>query len=119
MGILITVKIFPSLLKSLFGAKALKTIKERVEFEELNESELYGISFRTSGIEADVCFEVSSEGEYQQIAGIIEDLLNNQKHVEIIYCSPSLESNIEKLKARFSAQNLRIIRLPILKIKLL
>lgn len=59
-------------------------------------------------------FEVSSEGELEQVYSIVLSLLLDQQFVEIIYCSPSVEHKCQALQKQYPDQ-LRLLRLPILR----
>ena len=80
---------------------------KRVLFERKNE----GLnSFSNS---ADFAFEVSSEGELEQIQFLLEELLQKGFLVELIYCSDSAEENVSSLARRYP-HNLKIFRLPLI-----
>ena len=40
------------------------------------------------------CFEVSSDGELEQVWPLMEQSLVSGECIELIYCSPSLEKNL-------------------------
>lgn len=85
---------------------------ERLTFEWENTKSEYSQSFSKTGEVADVCFEVSSEGELEAVRPIIDSFLSANKKVEIIYSSPSLEDKCLSLAKKF--QSIRIFRLPLL-----
>ncbi|MCY4643540.1 MAG: hypothetical protein OXB88_02890 [Bacteriovoracales bacterium] len=62
---------------------------------------------------AHIAFEVSSEGELEQIRFLLEDILREGKIVELIYCSESVEKNVDHLLQTFP-KALRVFRLPLL-----
>jgi 3-deoxy-D-manno-octulosonic-acid transferase len=87
-------------------------LKKRKKFENKNTTSIESVSFKKSNLVADFCFEVSSEGELEQIRILLEDLLANQKKVELIICSPSVESSALKLYQQYK-NSLRVLRLPL------
>lgn len=91
--------------------RLIPKLNQRVMFELKNQSSRYSESFHHKGIQADYCFEISSEGELEQIRYPLLDLLKNNKNIELIFCSESVERNCEKLASEFN--NLRIYRLPL------
>ena len=97
---------------SKFYSLFLVKFKTRITFENLNKSDSYSISYKSENKVADVAFEVSSEGEFEQIRYVLETYLNKGLLVELVYCSESLEHKIEKYKKQYT--NLRIFRLPLL-----
>jgi hypothetical protein len=50
-------------------------VVERKKFELKNLKERGAQSFKTEKVKADFCFEFSSEGEFAQIASLVEDAL--------------------------------------------
>lgn len=100
-----------TLLKCLFFF--FPKVQSRLEFEHKNKTEAGSRSFRREGIKADLCFEFSSEGEYQQVASLIEDALLMGKKLELVFFSPSVEKTILELFQRFPNQ-IRYLRYPIL-----
>lgn len=88
-------------------------VKARLSFERKNAYDLYSRSFRYDGKRADVTFEVSSEGELEQVRPLIDQLLSENFLVELIYASESVERKCEIL-AQEHRGRLRVLRLPIL-----
>lgn len=86
--------------------------QERKSFERKNQNEPGAKSFRDSEAEAHLCFEFSSEGEYQQVASLIEDALKAQKKVELVFFSPSVEKSVLDLYNRYPTQ-IRYLRYPL------
>ena len=82
----------------------------RVAFEKRNKKEDKGVAF--SG-QADLAFEISSEGEFEQIRFLLEELLKEKRSLELVYCSPSVEKNIEAFSEQYP-QHIRTLRLPLL-----
>jgi 3-deoxy-D-manno-octulosonic-acid transferase len=83
--------------------------KDRLNFERknfLNESSL-------RFTDADYCFEVSSEGELEQVRPLIESFLKNKKKIEIIYSSPSVEEKCQSIYKLYP-ELVRVLRLPLL-----
>lgn len=88
-------------------------VRERFRFERKNKQEIGARSFNKDQIVADLCFEFSSEGEYQQIASLVEDALLLGKKLELVFFSPSVEKTIVELWNRYPDQ-IRYFRYPIL-----
>jgi 3-deoxy-D-manno-octulosonic-acid transferase len=86
-------------------------LKARVKFERKNDL-IENSSFKAIKERADVAFEVSSEGELEQIKVVMLKFLEENKKVELIYCSDSLENYVTKLKVQYP-NGLRTIRLPL------
>lgn len=87
-------------------------LRARLQFENKNLIDPTAKSFAEIGIKADHCFEISSEGEFEQIAPLLIDLLQCNLRIELIFCSPSVEKRVESLSRQYS--NLRILRMPLL-----
>lgn len=92
-------------------------VQERVSFEKKNILEPGAKSFNSYNLKADLCFEFSSEGEYQQVASLIDDALESGKKIELIFFSPSVEKTIIDLYHKFPRQ-IRYLRYPLLDPKL-
>lgn len=90
-------------------------MEERERFEKKNKFEWLAHSFSEKGIKADLCFEFSSEGEYQQVAPLIDDALKAGKKVELVFFSPSVEKAIMKLAQSYPEQ-VRYLRYPFVRI---
>lgn len=88
-------------------------IKKRLDFERLNLTFDSAVSFKKTSQKADLCFEVSSEGELEQVRPLIEKGLEEGLLIEIIYSSASVEKKVQALFGKFPAQ-LRVIRMPLL-----
>jgi 3-deoxy-D-manno-octulosonic-acid transferase len=97
---------------SKFYSLFIIKFKNRITFENLNKSDSYSVSYKFENKIADVAFEVSSEGEFEQIRYVLESYLSKGLLVELIYCSDSLEHKITNYKKQY--KNLRILRLPLL-----
>jgi 3-deoxy-D-manno-octulosonic-acid transferase len=105
--------IYYPLLKFLsFWIAWLPDIQERKRFESKNKSERLAQSFRHEKLRADLCFEFSSEGEYQQVASLIQDALGAGKKIELVFFSPSVEKSIIELAQRHP-QQIRYFRYPL------
>jgi len=63
--------------------------------------------------ECDWTFEISSEGEFEQIKLWLSHLLEGGKKIELIYASPSVKKTVTSLRAKYP-QQLRLIPLPLL-----
>lgn len=98
---------------NILGSQFKPKLLERKKFEEKNFSLVACKSFKQDSITADACFEVSSEGELEQIKPIIKMLLLKKKHVEILFCSDSVESQCLKIYED-QPELIRIYRLPLL-----
>lgn len=90
-------------------------IRERNKFEKRNKFEWLAHSFKEMNVTADLCFEFSSEGEYQQVAPLIDDALKAGKKLELVFFSPSVERAIMKLAAHYPGQ-IRYLRYPMVRI---
>lgn len=90
-------------------------IRERNKFEKRNKFEWLAHSFKEMNVKADLCFEFSSEGEYQQVAPLIDDALRLGKKLELVFFSPSVERAIMKLAAHYPDQ-VRYLRYPMVRI---
>jgi 3-deoxy-D-manno-octulosonic-acid transferase len=87
--------------------------EERKKFEKKNQRDQSSQSFSDTQEKADLCFEFSSEGEFQQVASLVEDALKEGKKVELIYFSPSVEKAIQKISEVYPHQT-RSLRFPLL-----
>lgn len=90
-----------------------KKVRDRIFFEGLNKLDSSSVSFKKINIKADYLFEVSSEGELEQALPIIEFFINQDKKIELVFSSDSVEKKCKKLAASFP-NNLRILRFKIL-----
>ena len=88
-------------------------VRLRIEFEMNNKTEEGCRSFKQDGIKADLCFEFSSEGEFQQVASLIDDAISKEKHLELVFFSPSVEKTIVDLHRRHP-KLIRYLRYPVL-----
>ena len=85
---------------------------KRVKFENQNLKEPGCRSFADTMEKADLAFEFSSEGEYQQVAPLIDDALSENKKIELVFFSPSVEKAIRELHSKYP-NNIRYLRYPI------
>lgn len=90
-------------------------LRDRYQFEKRNKFEYLAQSFKEWGETADLCFEFSSEGEFQQVAPLVHDALAEGKKVELVFFSPSVEKAIMNLAEQYPRQ-IRYLRFPILRI---
>lgn len=90
-------------------------VEERERFEKRNKFEALAHSFSDQNVRADICFQFSSEGEYQQVAPLVDDALANGKKIELVFFSPSVEKGILKLAAQYPKQ-IRYLRYPLVRI---
>lgn len=85
-------------------------VRERVSFERKNAGDPLSRKFATP---ADIAFEFSSEGEFQQVLPLITDALAAGKKLELIYFSPSVEKGVRELCEKHP-EKLRSLRYPLL-----
>ena len=90
----------------------IPALKSRIDFERKNSAEEECRSFRKDGLVADYCFEVSSEGELEQVRPLLEHFLSEKKRIELLFASPSVESKCQKI-ARENIELVRIFRVPL------
>lgn len=90
-------------------------IEERERFEKRNKFEALAHSFSDHNACADICFQFSSEGEYQQVAPLVDDALAKGKKIELVFFSPSVEKGILKLAAQYPKQ-IRYLRYPLIRL---
>jgi len=93
-------------------ASIIPRLRKRKLFEQLNEVLASSQSFKNKQMAAHLCFEVSSEGEWEQVAMLAKEEIARGKYIEIIYSSPSLERKMNSLYDQFPLQ-VRCLRLPI------
>jgi 3-deoxy-D-manno-octulosonic-acid transferase len=92
-----------------------RKVEERERFEKRNKFEFLAHSFSEKGVAADLCFEFSSEGEFQQVAPLIDDALIQGKKIELVFFSPSVEKAVMKL-AQSHPEQVRYLRYPLVRI---
>lgn len=83
-------------------------VQKRVSFEQKNKTDKASLQ----KFKADFCFEISSEGELEQVRPLLDFLFKKNKKVEIIYSSPSVEKKMQAL-FNFYPERIRLFRLPI------
>lgn len=83
-------------------------VRGRLKFENRN----FSTELDSDRASAFAAFEVSSEGEFEQVRPLIDYLLNKGHSIEVIYASPSLEKKMIKISKENSG--FRSFRLPIL-----
>jgi 3-deoxy-D-manno-octulosonic-acid transferase len=88
-------------------------VKKRLNFENKNKYEKSASSFLESHQRADICFEFSSEGEFQQAAPLIHDAIEKGMRIELVFFSPSVEKTILDLAKNYPEQ-IRYLRYPFL-----
>lgn len=74
-----------------------KKIRERRAFEKKNKTDKASVSFFKTNEVADFAFQFSSEGELEQVRPLIMKALQNEKKVELIFSSESVEHQCEKI----------------------
>jgi 3-deoxy-D-manno-octulosonic-acid transferase len=82
--------------------------RNRAKFERQNLTDPHSRPFK-----AQIAFEVSSEGELEQVYPLLEYFLVKEIRVELIYSSESVEQKCQKLGQKYP-NHLRIFRLPLL-----
>lgn len=88
-------------------------LNKRINFERKNIFNQKSLSFKESNLKADYLFHVSSEGELEQSLPLIHYFISQNKLIELIFTSESVEKKIENLFSSYPKQ-LRIYRLPLL-----
>lgn len=91
-------------------------IKARLLFERKNLSDParpYRLKFDQNQSSYAAAFFVSSEGEFEQVLPLIQELILQQKKCEIVFTSPSVEKKILKFYAENSEQ-VSYLRLPLM-----
>lgn len=106
------------LLRLLLSAVFKIIPHSRKQFEQKNLFDLGCQSFKQEKHRADYCFEVSSEGELEQVRPLVLYYLDHDKKIELIFSSPSVEEKCIALQRKFSSQ-MRILRLPLITSQLL
>ncbi|MDH5581043.1 MAG: hypothetical protein OEY33_03990 [Bdellovibrionales bacterium] len=108
MILFIKIQSFISLIWRLLSPviRLLPFLKRRLAFERKNIN-------AKSHSPCHICFEISSEGELQQIKPILLSFLEASKRVELIFSSSSVESKVEKLASMYPAQ-MELLRYPFL-----
>ncbi len=72
-------------------------MRSRVSFEKKNPS--LGFPFGAQAL-----FEISSQGEWEQVAPLVLELLAQGARVDMLYASPSVEKEMMGLEERFQGQ---------------
>jgi 3-deoxy-D-manno-octulosonic-acid transferase len=112
MRILLWPLYYPLLKLLSFFVSWIPEFQLRKRFEKKNATEALCESFKQKGLVADFCFEFSSEGEYQQVASLIDDALCAGKRLELVFFSPSVEKTIVTLALRWP-EHVRYLRYPL------
>ena len=86
---------------------------ERVSFELVNLKSTISKSFNETNQRANLAMEISSEGEWQQMLPIAQQILANGGKLEILFASSSVAKALEKW-ATENAPSVRLARLPLL-----
>lgn len=92
------------------------SIRKRLDFECQNAKDPLSRGW-SDDTKADLAFEVSSEGEFEQAFPLIKVSLELNKRVEIFYASESLEKKVQNVFKQLSNQDrekVRFIRMPLL-----
>ena len=88
-------------------------LRGRIAFERKNGGDEASLSFLEEGRIADCAFEVSSEGELEQVRPLVDWILQRGERVEILFASPSVEKKCRELYERHR-EKVRILRMPLL-----
>ena len=91
----------------------IPSLRVRLAFERQNRQDEACRSFVDGGVVADCAFEVSSEGELEQIHPLIDWILQRGGRVEILFASPSVEKKCRGLYESYR-ERVRILRMPLL-----
>lgn len=86
--------------------------RNRIFFELKNLKDEASRSFRRENIKALATFEISSEGELEQVKPLLEHYLDEKKYVELVYSSDSVEAKVQRLTQKYPV-HLRVYRLPL------
>lgn len=86
-----------------FPLRLTKWGRERVRFEKA----------RGARLDADWSFEVSSEGEFEQVRPWVQLILNRGEKIELVFGSPSVEKTVTLLAKAYPTQ-IRLFPLPLL-----
>ncbi len=90
-----------------------KWLNERLRFEQRGLGiDSYYTSFKVEQKEAELAFHISSEGELEQIFPLLSSALEQNKLIELLFTSPSVEMRVVALAKQH--KNLRILPLPLL-----
>lgn len=84
-------------------------IQKRLNFERKNFTEESSRRHTSS----DYCFEISSEGELEQVRPLLQAVLSAGKKIEILYSSPSVETKCQKFFTDYPEQ-VRALRMPLM-----
>ncbi|OFZ52692.1 MAG: hypothetical protein A2328_07310 [Bdellovibrionales bacterium RIFOXYB2_FULL_36_6] len=87
--------------------------RRRLKFEKRNLTDPACRSFFKDQAKASIAFEISSEGELEQIRPLLIKELRNQQKIELIYCSESVENKCQKIYEEYP-HLIRLYRLPLL-----
>lgn len=88
-------------------------LTKRRHLENKNRTLPFYRSFKKDQKRADFCFEVSSEGELEQVRPLLERMLTANKKVELIYSSDSVEKKIDQMASLYP-EILRVQVMPLL-----
>lgn len=97
-------------------AQMTPLLKERWIFEQKNKTDQSGFfkSFSSDALVADRTYQVSSEGEWEQLWPFVVADLNDHLRVELIYTSASLEKRVQLAMSSCQLKQIRFLRLPVL-----
>jgi 3-deoxy-D-manno-octulosonic-acid transferase len=91
----------------------VKKIRDRRNFELKNMRIVKSSqSWKVDNVIADFCFEISSEGELEQVLPIIQHFVKLGKRLELIFCSPSVEVKVLEMQKKYES-SIRVFRLPL------
>jgi 3-deoxy-D-manno-octulosonic-acid transferase len=87
--------------------------RTRVFYEKQSRHFKGSRSFHDDQLTADIAFEFSSEGEFQQCLPLIQESLKSGQKIELIYFSPSVEKGVQGLYHQYPEQ-IRLLNFPLL-----
>lgn len=94
-------------------ALTIPSIRKRKNFERGNLLLSSHQSFKKNNVKADLSFEVSSEGELEQVRPLLKHFLRLGKKIELVYFSDSVTHQCERIYAEYP-ESVRLFRFPAL-----
>lgn len=91
----------------------IPSFKNRIEFESRNITTSSSQGFKKVGLKAHMAFHFSSEGEFELIRPIIDELLHQNHLIELLYTSESVEKSVTEFSKLYPKQ-VRIFRIPLI-----
>jgi len=87
-------------------------LKKRYQFEQRNLTDPQCVSFYETHEKADILFHFSSEGEFEQVRPLIEEMFERGHKIELLFTSESVEAKVLSLVASFD-DKVRYLRVPL------